>query len=61
MKTYTLTAFEKDGKKVLDESFTAKDDEEAKETGRLMLFEKGFSNHVFRCVTSDAKLILFNN
>lgn len=60
MKSYVLTVFEKDGEKLLDESFTAESDDEAKEKGLQRLEEAGYSEHTFRCVSPDAKLILFN-
>lgn len=58
--TYTLTAFEKNGEKILDETFTASNDEEAKKTGATLLAENKYSTHTHRCVTSDGKLILFH-
>ncbi len=60
MRAYTLTAFEKNGEKMLDESFTAANDEEAKINGAKLLEENNYSTHTHRCVTSDGKLILFH-
>lgn len=55
-----LTVFSKTGEKLLDESFQAKNDEEAKGIGEKKLEEKGYSEHTHRCVTEDARLILFH-
>ncbi|WP_163971350.1 YhzD family protein [Oceanobacillus halotolerans] len=60
MRTYTLTAFEKNGEKRLDETFTAETNEEAKEIGKKRLAEKQLLEHTHRCVSPEAKLILFH-
>ncbi|PAV29314.1 hypothetical protein CIL05_13035 [Virgibacillus profundi] len=60
MKTYALTVFAQTGEKLLDESFTANNDDEAKEIGKARLEDEGYSEHTHRCVTADAKLILFH-
>ncbi len=60
MRTYTLTVFEKDGEKILDETFTAGNDEEAKITGISRLEKRNYSEYTHRCVTADGKLILFH-
>lgn len=60
MKEYVLTVFEKTGKTLLDETFTAKNDEEAKEIGLARLAEEGYEHHTHRCVSPDARLILFH-
>ena len=60
MKDYVLTVFSKTGEKLLDEQFTAENNEKAKEIGRQRLEEEGYSEHTHRCVTADAKLILFH-
>lgn len=60
MRTYALTVFEKTGEKLLDESFTAENDVEAKKIGEAQLADKGFSEHTHRCVSPEAKLILFH-
>ena len=60
MRNYVLTVFEKNGDKLLDETFTAATDEEAKEQGSTMLAEKGYSHHTHRCVSPEAKLLLFH-
>ncbi|WP_337018030.1 YhzD family protein [Oceanobacillus massiliensis] len=60
MKSYSLTVFDKSGEKLLDESFTAVSDQEAKEIGKAQLLEKGFAENTHRCVNPQAKLILFH-
>lgn len=60
MKTYVLTVFNKNGKKLLDESFTAINDSEAKIIGENRLQEEGYCYDTHRCVSEDAKLILFH-
>lgn len=60
MKTYTLTVFSKKGEKLLDESFEATDNEEAKKIGNTRLAETEYSDYTHRCVSSDAKLVLFH-
>jgi hypothetical protein len=59
-RTYALTVFEQSGEKLLDESFTAKNDDEAKEIGQARLKEEGHSDRTHRCVSPEAKLILFH-
>ncbi|QED47120.1 YhzD family protein [Cytobacillus dafuensis] len=61
MKTYKLTVFEKNGEKLLNESFQAADDHEAKGMGEKMLKEKGFDEKTFRCTSPAGKLILFHS
>jgi len=60
MKDYVLTVFSKTGEKLLDEQFTAENNEKAKEIGQQRLEEEGYSEYTHRCVTADAKLILFH-
>ncbi|WP_407644172.1 YhzD family protein [Falsibacillus albus] len=57
---YKLTAFKPDGEKILDESFEAKDDLEAKEIGKTMLEEKNLLESTHRCTSSSGKLLLFH-
>lgn len=61
MKDYVLTVFEKNGNKVLDQTFSASSDQEAKEKGINILEENNYSAYTHRCVTSDGKLILFSS
>lgn len=60
MQTYFLTAFAPSGEKLLDESFEAETVEKAKEIGTTKLHDEGYSEHTHRCVSPDAKLILFH-
>ncbi|WP_226576691.1 YhzD family protein [Halobacillus litoralis] len=60
MKQYFLTVFEKDGTNVLDETFEAENDNQAKEIGTKRLAEQGFSSHTHRCVAPDGHLVLFH-
>lgn len=59
MGMYTLTAFEKDGTKVLDTTFEAANEAAAKVTGEQLLKEKNLYEHTHRCTSSSGKLILF--
>lgn len=60
MKTYKLTVFEPNGEKVVDESFEAKDDNEAKQLGEKLLEEKNALEKTHRCTSPSGKLILFH-
>lgn len=60
MNNYTLTAFDKTGKKLLDEGFTAQNDEDAKGLAENKLDELGFSEMAHRCVSADARLVSFH-
>lgn len=60
LRNYVLTVFNPDGEKLLDESFTAENDDAAKKIGQDKLAEKGYSEHTHRCVNPEAKLILFH-
>lgn len=60
MRSYALTVFEQTGEKLLDDSFQAQNDDEAKEIGKTKLNEKGYENKTHRCVSPEAKLLLFH-
>lgn len=60
MRVYALTVFSKKGEKLLDETFEAKSDEEAKKIGNERLVENDYSNYTHRCVSQNGKLILFH-
>ena len=60
MAEYTLTVFSKAGKLLLDESFPAQNDDEAKNLGQSKLAEAGYEEHTHRCVAPDARLVLFH-
>lgn len=58
---YNLTAFEHTGEKVVDEEFTAQNDEEAKAWTLRKLDNEGYSDLPHRCVTDNAKLVSFKS
>jgi hypothetical protein len=58
--TYRITAFEADGEKLLDETFQAANDVEAKTTGEERLKENQLLEKTHRCVSPTGKLILFH-
>ncbi|MFD2042786.1 YhzD family protein [Ornithinibacillus salinisoli] len=60
MRTYVLTVFSNTGEKLLDESFEANNDQEAKQVGTVKLDESGYSEYTHRCVSPEAKLVLFH-
>ncbi|WP_156288788.1 YhzD family protein [Oceanobacillus salinisoli] len=60
MEEYTLTVFSKLGEKLMDETFTAQNNEEAKAIGQRRLDENGYSEYTHRCVSPQAKLVLFH-
>ncbi|RFU64410.1 hypothetical protein D0469_18745 [Peribacillus saganii] len=59
-RTYKLTVFEQDGEKLLDESFQAETDEQAKELGETLLREKDLYDKTHRCTSPAGKLVLFH-
>lgn len=61
MKTYKLTAFEQTGKLIVEETFTASTDEEARDKGRALLEEKDLLNQTHRVVSPAGKLLLFHS
>jgi hypothetical protein len=60
MKTYTITVFEKDGNALVNETFEANNDQEAKEIGTQMLTEKDYEEKTHRCVAPEGHLVLFH-
>ncbi|MCZ0757015.1 YhzD family protein [Anoxybacillus sp. J5B_2022] len=60
MPMFTLTAFDKNGEKLLDETFEAANEEEAKKIGEQKLREHHCYDKTHRCTTSSGKLILFH-
>lgn len=60
MKNYVLTVFAPNGEKLLDESFTAENDDTAKEIGKEKLVKNNYQEHTHRCVSPEAKLVLFH-
>lgn len=59
MSMYFLTVFEKNGEKLLDESFEANSEQEAKIIGESKLKELNLFEKTHRCTSSAGKLILF--
>ncbi|WP_173917023.1 YhzD family protein [Halobacillus sp. Marseille-Q1614] len=60
MKKYFLTVFEKNGTNLLDESFEAENDKDAKQIGTQKLEEKGYLEHTHRCAAPEGHLVLFH-
>lgn len=60
MPKYTLTVYEKDGSKLLEEAFEAANDREGKEMGENKLKEKEFEAHTNRLTSEKGQLILFH-
>ncbi|WP_422122709.1 YhzD family protein [Planococcus sp. X10-3] len=60
MRTYKLTAFEKTGKMIADETFTAENDDQAKAKGEEILKEKGLEDQTHRLASPAGKLLLFH-
>ncbi|HLR10339.1 MAG TPA: YhzD family protein [Sporosarcina sp.] len=61
MKVYKLTAYEKNGTLIIDESIEASNDEEAKEKGETMLAEKELTEATHRLASPTGKLVLFHS
>lgn len=60
MANFTLTVFDKSGGKLLDETFEAADESEAKKIGGTRLKEEGYGQHTSRLTSSAGKLVLFH-
>lgn len=61
MRTYKLTAFEKTGELIVEETFTAETDEEAKQKGLSLLEEKALTDKTHRLASPAGKLLLFHS
>lgn len=59
MKTYMLTAYNEKGENLLNLSFEATNDHEAKRQGEQLLTEKGLQEKTYRCSSPLGKLLLF--
>lgn len=57
---YKLTVFKKNGKKLLEQSFEAITDADAKDQGSKILHMHAYENHTYRCTSSQGKLLLFH-
>lgn len=60
MRTYFLTVYNEAGKLLLNESFEATTDDEAKTIGKQRLEEERYEQFTHRCVSPEAKLVLFH-
>jgi hypothetical protein len=60
MGKYTLTVFSKKGETLLNESFEAATEKEAKEKGETRLHELNYLDSTHRCTNASGKLILFH-
>ncbi|MGC4377893.1 YhzD family protein [Fictibacillus sp. Mic-4] len=60
MKTYFLTAFDKSGEKLLDETIQAENDQEAKKLGEARLKEANCHEHTHRLTSPAGQLLLFH-
>ncbi|MBY6271257.1 MAG: hypothetical protein C6W57_12445 [Caldibacillus debilis] len=60
MRQYALTAFEKNGEKLIDQLIEAKTDQEAKKIGQKLLEEKGLTEKTHRLVSPEGNLLLFH-
>lgn len=61
MRTYKLTAYEQTGKLITEETFTAENDEQARDKGRALLEEKELTNQTHRLASPAGKLLLFHS
>lgn len=60
MKKYILTVFDSTGEKLLDETFEAVSDQEAKSKGEEILHSKDYMEYTHRCTSPTGSLILFH-
>lgn len=60
VRTYKLTAYEKTGKLLADETFTAETDEAAKVIGQTLLEEQNLVEQTHRLASPAGKLLLFH-
>lgn len=61
LKSYKLTAYEKNGELMIDETFAAASDEEAKEKGQALIEEKNLVEQTHRVTSPAGKLLLFHS
>lgn len=60
MPKYTITVYEKDGSKLLEDSFEALNDKEGRNIGEQKLEEQGYQNHTSRVTSDKGKLVHFH-
>lgn len=60
MKMYIVTAFDKKGEKLYEESFEAPNNDEAKKIGQRVLEENKYENMTHRVTSPAGELVLFH-
>lgn len=60
MKSYLITVYDNKGKKLIEETFQAENDQKARNQGKERLQQQGFTNHTSRVTSELGKLILLN-
>lgn len=60
MPNYSLTVYEKDGTKLVDETFEAANDQDGRAKGEALLLEKGYENYTNRITSPQGKLVGFH-
>lgn len=60
MRKYTVTVYEKNGEKLLEDIFEAANDKDARQAGETFLEEKGYQSHTSRVTSDQGKLIHFH-
>ena len=60
MRTYKLTAYEKTGKLLVEETFTAETDGAAKVIGQEMIEKQNLVDQTHRLASPAGKLLLFH-
>lgn len=60
MDIYKITAFDKKGELLFEDSFEAENDKEAKTIGEKRLEEEGMLDHTHRVVSPRGKLVVFH-
>ncbi len=61
MKTYTLTVFDESGEKLLEETFEAPNDDDAKQIGGNRIEDEGYGKRNYRVTSSAGELVMFNS
>ncbi|WP_026689049.1 YhzD family protein [Alteribacter aurantiacus] len=60
MPRFFITAYDKNGEHLLNDSFVAENDQEAKKIGQQKLDEQNLSDHTSRVVRDSGGLVLFH-
>ncbi|WP_066174224.1 YhzD family protein [Bacillus marinisedimentorum] len=61
MKTYTLTVFDDSGEKLLEETYEAPNDNDAKQIGENRIEDEGYDKRNYRVTSSAGELVAFNS